>query len=689
MKTLIFSSALLLMSVFITPAQTTEFTYQGNLKDGASAANGNYDIQFSLFAIDTGGSAIGTLQKMAVPVANGSFTVKLDFGAQFPGAVRYLELAVRPAGAGSFTTLAPRQQISNAPYAVRSLNAANADNATTATTATDAQQLGGITANQYVVTTDARLSDARNPLSGSANYIQNTTTTQATSNFNISGDGTAAGTLTANIVAAATQFNIGPDRILSAPSGNIFGGQNAGAVNTGSNNAFFGNGAGLANTSGFGNSFFGRSSGLANTTGQLNTFYGANSGLGNTTGGNNVFVGFQAGKTVTTGSNNTVVGSGADAASNNLSFATAIGAGATVAASNTIAIGRSGGQDAVQVPGNLSVTGALSGNGAGITNINGANIAGGTITSTALASDAQPTGSNLKLLASLRWDLLKAQASFPVGNSPISVGYDGANIWVVNLNGGSVTKLRASDGTNLGSFPTGTGNPNSVAFDGANIWVTTNGSTNNVTKLRASDGANLGSFSFAGGSSGVVFDGSSIWFGTNPNLVVKLRPSDGAILGTFTAGTSALSLAFDGANIWSANFSSNNVTKLRASDGANLGTFPVGTNPEGIVFDGTNIWVANFNSSNVTKLRASDGANLGTFPVGTEPTAIAFDGTNIWVANTFGNSLTKLRASDGTNLGTFPTGVQPSGMAFDGTNIWLAVRNDNVVTRLPPAFPEP
>jgi hypothetical protein len=30
-------------------AQTTSFTYQGRLTDGGTAANGNYDLQFTLF----------------------------------------------------------------------------------------------------------------------------------------------------------------------------------------------------------------------------------------------------------------------------------------------------------------------------------------------------------------------------------------------------------------------------------------------------------------------------------------------------------------------------------------------------------------------------------------------------------------------------------------------------------------
>jgi len=51
------------------------------------------------------------------------------------------------------------------------------------------------------------------------------------------------------------------------------------------------------------------------------------------------------------------------------------------------------------------------------------------------------------------------------------VAFDGIHIWVAATN--TVTKLRASDGANVGTFPVGSG-PYGVAFDGANIWVTNN-----------------------------------------------------------------------------------------------------------------------------------------------------------------------------------------------------------------------
>jgi DNA-binding beta-propeller fold protein YncE len=64
---------------------------------------------------------------------------------------------------------------------------------------------------------------------------------------------------------------------------------------------------------------------------------------------------------------------------------------------------------------------------------------------------------------------------------PQGVAFDGANIWVTNGNSATVSKLRASDGTLLGTFTVGS-TPQGVAFDGANIWVA-NGNSNTVSKL--------------------------------------------------------------------------------------------------------------------------------------------------------------------------------------------------------------
>src|SRR5262249_31445547 len=74
------------------------------------------------------------------------------------------------------------------------------------------------------------------------------------------------------------------------------------------------------------------------------------------------------------------------------------------------------------------------------------------------------------VLAQSKPDAFTIEA-FPVGRCPRGMVSDGANIWVANLCDDTVSKLRASDGTLLGTFATGS-YPVAVAFDGANIWIT-------------------------------------------------------------------------------------------------------------------------------------------------------------------------------------------------------------------------
>ena len=105
-------------------AQGTAFTYQGRLNSGTSPANGSYDLTFSLFDVNSGGSAVaGPLATNAVAVSNGLFTVALDFGpGVFNGAEYWLEIGVRTNGGGAFNTLAPRQQLTPSPYAIYAEN---------------------------------------------------------------------------------------------------------------------------------------------------------------------------------------------------------------------------------------------------------------------------------------------------------------------------------------------------------------------------------------------------------------------------------------------------------------------------------------------------------------------------------------------------------------------------------------
>jgi hypothetical protein len=103
------------------PAQTSSFTYQGRLTDNGAPANGIYDLQFSLFNVDSGGAPLaGPLTRAPVSVSNGLLLVVLDFPAtHFDGGDRWLQIGVRPNGSPApYTLLTPRQPITSAPYAI-------------------------------------------------------------------------------------------------------------------------------------------------------------------------------------------------------------------------------------------------------------------------------------------------------------------------------------------------------------------------------------------------------------------------------------------------------------------------------------------------------------------------------------------------------------------------------------------
>ena len=103
----------------------TAFVYQGSLAIGGQPAVGLYDFQFSLQDAASGGNCVaGPLLTNGIRVTIGLFTVSLDFGAgAFDDQARWLQIAVRTNGGGDFTTLASRQPITAAPYALRALNA--------------------------------------------------------------------------------------------------------------------------------------------------------------------------------------------------------------------------------------------------------------------------------------------------------------------------------------------------------------------------------------------------------------------------------------------------------------------------------------------------------------------------------------------------------------------------------------
>jgi hypothetical protein len=123
-------------STAVIDAKAEFISYQGRLTDSGSLASGSYDFQFLLKDAATGGSTVGEVLKMALPVQNGVFSASLSWNSSlFSGAARWIEVRVRPTPATGSATAEPdapyavleRQRILSTPYAFRSLTAATVE----------------------------------------------------------------------------------------------------------------------------------------------------------------------------------------------------------------------------------------------------------------------------------------------------------------------------------------------------------------------------------------------------------------------------------------------------------------------------------------------------------------------------------------------------------------------------------
>jgi hypothetical protein len=146
-------------------------------------------------------------------------------------------------------------------------------------------------------------------------------------------------------------------------SGSYSFGSGAGGVSTGINNSFLGTNAGVYTETGQKNTMIGHSSGYSNRTGSNNVYVGAAAGQNNYTGNNNTYVGYNAGA-VGSGSGNVFIGPNVGATSNpsdrlfidNSNTATPL-------------IDGDFASDQLTINGSLAVTGTISGDGSGLSNV--------------------------------------------------------------------------------------------------------------------------------------------------------------------------------------------------------------------------------------------------------------------------------------------------------------------------------
>ena len=348
--------ALLAISTFnaqlwLAQGQGTAFTYAGQLQDNGSPASGAYNLAFTLFDTNSGGSAVaGPVTNKDVIVSNGLFTVLVDFGpGAFTGQPSWLQIGVETNGAGTFSTLTPRQQLTATAYAIFATTAGNVSGTvsnrqlanssisvlagpglsgggtvalggsiTLTNTGGGAGGGGGgglvsVTGNSDITATTVSGAVTLGDTATNANTAGTIVKRDSSGNFSAGAITLGGWLILPSATTNSARIYSGANSLLYGDgSGNFFGGLFAGNLTTNSGIlTAIGFEALHSNTSGFHNTALGYSTLSANTTASDNTAMGHEALSENTVGEGNTAIGSLALVGNTFGSANTAVGAGA------------------------------------------------------------------------------------------------------------------------------------------------------------------------------------------------------------------------------------------------------------------------------------------------------------------------------------------------------------------------------------------
>jgi hypothetical protein len=284
-----------------------------------------------------------------------------------------------------------------------------------------------------------------------------------------------------------------------------------------------------------------------------------------------------------------------------------------------------------------------------------------------------------------------------VGVFPVSVEFDGTDLWVASNGSGSVMRIRSSDGKVLDTW-TGATNASGIVAAMGKIFIsgaTNPGSLYMIDPTQPAGAVTTLTSSLGSSPRSIAFDGLRIWTANAGGSVSLVTLNPTTVTTVSTGFQFPIGILYDGTHIWVTDYDADSLLRLDAN-GSIAQTIPVGTDPHNPIFDGTNIWVPDEHSggsASVTVVRVKDASGnplASAFVLATltgnglnRPITAAFDGERILVTNRNGNSVSLWKAADLTPLGSFPTGAntEPFGSCSDGLNFWITLSQTGKLAR--------
>ena len=286
-------------------------------------------------------------------------------------------------------------------------------------------------------------------------------------------------------------------------------------------------------------------------------------------------------------------------------------------------------------------------------------------------------------------------ATYPVGNSPRALVFDGQSIWVMNALGGTLSQLTAT-GCAANPDPCGLAShtlkvdqlPTALALsaDNRTLWVA-QGLNNTLLQFDVATRRQLAQFRLPNVPTAMLLVGDDLWVANQFTGTVTRVGPDGAILGDYPAGSKPIALAYDGTHLWAANQEAATLTQLDPATGAIVNSFSPGGQPAALAYDGAHLWAALSDKNAVAELDPASGSVIATVAVGSRPVSLLFDGASLWSADQAGNSVNRIDVTKASKLATIAVPGGPYALAWAPCgagcgDLWIAGEANDTVSRV-------
>jgi virginiamycin B lyase len=280
---------------------------------------------------------------------------------------------------------------------------------------------------------------------------------------------------------------------------------------------------------------------------------------------------------------------------------------------------------------------------------------------------------------------LPSLATIPVGRQPTGAAVGHGAVWVVNQEGGTVSRIDPASNRVVATVPVANAADTiAVGWDGVWVggWSREKGDT--VVRIDPRTNQVVASVPVASESYGLAVTDDAVWAtGLVAGTVTRIDPRTNQVVATIRTGGRPVHVAADDQSVWVAYPLDTLVKRIDPRTNRVVASLRV-AQPQGVALGFGSVWVPSQRGGEVlridprTELRTAGGA--GRIRVAGEPAYLAVGTDAVWVGTT-DQTLQRIDPGTGTVTATYRLGAALHGMAVDGGSLWTLNPVGDTVSR--------